>query len=152
MEEQLRQTESRYRTLVERMPAVVYIQEIGSPNGAMYMSPQIETLTGYAPEECKDPDVRWAMVHPDDRQWLQSRDGQSGKPGEVVTTEYRVLHRAGRVVWVRNESVLVEDEESGSRYWQGFMLDITERKCVEEELKESEERYRLVARATNEVI
>jgi diguanylate cyclase (GGDEF)-like protein/PAS domain S-box-containing protein len=152
MEERLRQTESRYRTLVERMPAVVYIQEIGSPNGAMYMSPQIETLTGYAPEECKDPDVRWAMVHPDDRQWLQSRDGQSGKPGEVVTTEYRVLHRDGRVVWVRNESVLVEDEESGSRYWQGFMLDITERKCVEEELKESEERYRLVARATNEVI
>ncbi|MDQ5826910.1 MAG: PAS domain-containing protein, partial [Chloroflexota bacterium] len=111
------------------------------------------TLTGYSPEECKDPDLRWAMVHPDEREWLQqSGDEQTGEPGEVFATEYRVLHRDGRVVWVRNESVLIEDEESGSRYWQGFMLDITERKRAEEELKDSEERYRLVARATNEVI
>jgi PAS domain S-box-containing protein len=46
-EERLRETEQRYRALVERMPAVVYIQEIGSPDGAMYMSPQIETLVAY---------------------------------------------------------------------------------------------------------
>src|SRR3712207_9435730 len=58
-EERLRQAESRYRTLVERMPAVVYIQEIGSPDSALYMSPQTETLTGYSPEECKDRDLRW---------------------------------------------------------------------------------------------
>jgi diguanylate cyclase (GGDEF)-like protein/PAS domain S-box-containing protein len=130
-EQRLREAEARYRTLVERMPAVVYIQEIGSSESAMYMSPQIETLTGYSPEECKDSDLRWRMVHPDDRGWMQAEDERSGEPGEVFTTEYRVLHRDGRTVWVRNESVLVE-EESGSRYWQGFMVDITERKRAEE--------------------
>jgi diguanylate cyclase (GGDEF)-like protein/PAS domain S-box-containing protein len=135
VEERLREAEKRYLTLVERVPAVVYIQEIGSPDSALYMSPQIETLTGYSPEECKDPDLRWGMVHPDDREWLQSEDQRTGEPGEVFTTEYRVLHRDGRVVWVRNESVMVEDEANGSRYWQGFMLDITERKTLEEELR-----------------
>jgi diguanylate cyclase (GGDEF)-like protein/PAS domain S-box-containing protein len=134
-EERLRQTEARYRTLVERMPAVTYIQEIGSPDSAMYMSPQIETLTGYSPEECKDPDLRWLLVHPDDREWMQAEDERTGEPGEVFTTEYRVLHRDGRTVWVHNESVLVEEEESGSRYWQGFMVDITERKRAEERLQ-----------------
>jgi diguanylate cyclase (GGDEF)-like protein/PAS domain S-box-containing protein len=133
-EEHLRETEQRYRALVERVPAVVYIQEIGSPDSAMYMSPQMETLTGYSPEECKDPDLRWRMVHPDDRERMQSEDERAVEPGEVSTTEYRVVHRDGRVVWVRNEAVMVE-EANGLRYWQGFMIDITERKRIEEQLK-----------------
>jgi len=148
----LREAEQRYRALVEKVPAVVYVQEIGSPDSAMYMSPQIQTLTGYSPDDCKDPDLRWRMVHPDDRERMRSEDEQTGRPGEVFTTEYRILHRDGRTVWVRNESVVIEDEASGSRYWQGFMLDITERKEAGEALRKSEERYRLVARATDETI
>src|SRR5215216_2133640 len=140
--ESQQQAEASYRALVERMPAVVYIQEIGSSDSAMYMSPQIENLTGYSPEECKDPDLRWRMVHPDDRERLQSEDERTGEPGEVFITEYRVVRRDGRVVWVRNESVIVEDEPSGSRYWQGFMLDITERKQAEEELRETARLFR----------
>jgi diguanylate cyclase (GGDEF)-like protein/PAS domain S-box-containing protein len=135
VEERLREAEQKYHTLVERVPAVVYIQEIGSPDSALYMSPQIQNLMGYSPEECKDPDLRWDMVHPDDRERMQSEDQRDVEPGEVFATEYRVLHRDGRTVWVRNESVMIEDEEGGSRYWQGFMLDITERKTLEEELR-----------------
>ncbi len=152
VEQRLREAEQRYRALVEQAPAVVYMQEIGSPDAAMYMSPRIEDLTGYSPEDCKDPDLRWRMVHPEDRERMQSEDERSVEPGEVVTTEYRVIHRDGRVVWVRNESVIVEEEPGGSRYWQGFMLDITERKKAEEALRRSEERYRLVAQATDETI
>jgi diguanylate cyclase (GGDEF)-like protein/PAS domain S-box-containing protein len=137
-EKRLQQAESRYRSLVERMPAVTYIQEIGSPDSAMYMSPQIEALTGYSPEECKDPDLRWGMVHPDDRKRLQAEDERTLTPGEVYTTEYRTVHRDGHTVWVRNEAVVVADEADGSRYWQGFMLNITERKRAEEALRRSE--------------
>jgi diguanylate cyclase (GGDEF)-like protein/PAS domain S-box-containing protein len=137
-----KRAEERYRTLVERVPAVVYLQEIGSPDSTMYMSPQIETLTGYTPEECKEPDLTWRMVHPEDREQMQTEDERTGEPGEVFASEYRVVHRDGRTVWVRNESVLVEDEVTGSRYWQGFMLDITERKRAEEKIRNAEERYR----------
>ena len=151
-ERRLRETEHRYRALVEKVPAVVYLQEIGGPDSAMYMSPRLEALTGYSPEDCKDPALRWRMVHPADRERMRSEDERPAKPGEVVTTEYRVLHRDGHTVWVRNESVVVEDEVTGSRFWQGFMLDITEAKKAEEALTKSEERYRLVARATDETI
>ena len=152
-ERRLRGAENRYRALVEKVPAVVYLQEIGGPDAAMYMSPKLESLTGYSPEDLRrNPELRWLMVHPEDRKRMQSEDEREAQPGEVITTEYRVVHRDGHTVWVRNESVVVEDEETGSRYWQGFMLDITEAKKAEEALRESEERYRLVARATDETI
>src|ERR671910_1871453 len=151
-EKKLREAEHRYRALVENVPAVVYLQKIGGPDTAMYMSPRIEALTGYSPEDCRDPELRWLMVHPEDRERMQSEDESPVRPGEVITTEYRVVHRDGHTVWVRNESVVVEDDVTGSRFWQGFMLDITEAKKAEEALRKSEERYRLVARATDETI
>src|SRR5215203_925997 len=151
-ERKLREAEQRYRTLVEQVPAVVYIQEIGSPASAIYMSPQIETLTGYSPEDCKDPDLRWDMVHPDDREWLQDEDERTGEPGEIFTTEYRVVHRDGHTKWVRNESVMVEDEVSGTRYWQGFMLEITERKTFEEALERLSRQHEMVLKSAGEGI
>jgi PAS domain S-box-containing protein len=151
-ERKLREAEQRYRTLIEQGPAVVYIQEIGSPDSAIYMSPQIETLTGYSPEECKDPALRWDMVHPEDREWLQAEDERTGEPGKVFTTEYRVVHRDGGTKWVRNESVLIEDEMSGTRYWQGFMLDITERKAFEEALERLSRRHEMVLKSAGEGI
>jgi diguanylate cyclase (GGDEF)-like protein/PAS domain S-box-containing protein len=151
-ERKLREAEQRYRTLIEQGPAVVYIQEIGSPDSAIYMSPQIETLTGYSPEECKDPALRWGMVHPEEREWLQAEDGRTGEPGQIFTTEYRVVHRDGGTKWVHNESVLIEDEMSGTRYWQGFMLDITERKTFEEALERLSRQHEMVLKSAGEGI
>jgi PAS domain S-box-containing protein len=82
-ERRLRRAEERYRRLVEQVPAVVYVQEIGSPDSALYMSPRIEALTGYTPEECQEPDLRWRMVHPEDRERMRSEDERTGEPGEV---------------------------------------------------------------------
>src|SRR5829696_7566719 len=151
-ERKLREAEQRYRTLIEQGPAVVYIQEIGSLDSAIYMSPQIETLTGYSPEECKDPALRWSMVHPEDREWLQAEDERTGEPGKIFTTEYRVVHRDGSTKWVRNESVLIEDEMSGTRYWQGFMLEITERKTFEEALERLSRQHEMVLKSAGEGI
>jgi len=92
------------------------------------------------------------MVHPEDREWLQAEDERTGEPGKIFTTEYRVVHRDGGTKWVRNESVLIEDEMSGTRYWQGFMLEITERKTFEEALERLSRQHEMVLKSAGEGI
>ncbi|MGH3106852.1 MAG: PAS domain S-box protein, partial [Rubrobacteraceae bacterium] len=157
-ETRLREAEERYRTLVEQVPAVIYVQQVAADrskgtNPTVYASPQIEEQTGYPPQAFEeDPELRIELLHPDDREWVLAEDERTDETGEPFKVEYRSIRRDGRVVWIRDEAFLVRDEEGSPSYWQGIRLDITDRKAAEEALRESEERYRLVARATNEVI
>ena len=134
-EEKRREVEARYRTLVEQIPAVTYIQEVEHNDTAMYVSPQIEDLTGYSPEDYYSIEELWyGATHPDDRERVLAEDDRTDETGEPFVMEYRIIHRDGHVVWVRDEAVLVADAEGRPRFWQGVMSNITERKELEERL------------------
>ncbi len=134
-EGKLQETETRYRTLVEQIPAVTYIQEIGHSDTAEYVSPQIEAITGYSPEEFKDSPTLWYdVVHSEDRERVKAEDERTDLDGETFEMEYRMIHRDGREVWVRDEAVLVRDDAGELLFWQGVMFDITDRKALEAQL------------------
>jgi PAS domain S-box-containing protein len=151
-EEALIMSEERYRTLVEQLPAVTYMQEI--ENGTLaYISPQIEGVLGYSPEEyLANPDLRSRTIHPEDRGWVLQEDIRTDETGEPYSVEYRRTSRDGRVVWVREEAVLVRDSEGRPLFWQGILMDVTERKHQEEALRQSETLYRTVVEQAEENI
>ena len=133
-EERLRESEERYRTLVERIPAIVYVQEPGEPSRTTYVSPQNEEILGYSPEEClADPDHWIKILHPDDRERVLAEDRRTNRSGSFFAMEYRQFARDGRVVWIRDEAALVRSAEGESLYWLGVQTDITERMQAEEE-------------------
>src|SRR5215204_1685087 len=140
-----KRAETRFRALVEQIPAVTYIQ---SPSGAKpleYVSPQIEDMLGYSPRtEAIDDEFLIGMLHPDDRERFLAEDTRTDETGEPFKVEYRQFAKDGRMVWVRDEAVLVRDEEGRPLYWLGVQYDITEQKRVEEALRQSEELYRTV--------
>ena len=136
VEEALRTSEARFRALVERIPAITYIEAIDSEEPAteiLYVSPQIEAMFGYSPEEWMvDPELFSTHLHPEDRERVFSEDARTETTGEPFRMEYRQYARDGRVVWVRDEAVLVNDEDGEPLYWLGVQLDITEHKRFEE--------------------
>ena|GEM_PF-579517 len=142
-EKRVRETDVRYRTLVEQLPAVTYVQEPFGDKRVTYVSPQTESVLGYpADREMLDPDHWLNIMHPDDRERVFEEDRRTDDTGEPFRAEYRQFASDGRMVWVRDEATLVLDEEGRPLYWQGIQYDVTEEKLVEEELRRSEERYR----------
>src|SRR5919112_1628435 len=151
-EEALIMSEERYRTLVEQLPTVTYMQEIENATLA-YVSPQIESVLGYSPEEyLANPGLRSQTIHPEDRGWVLQEDIRTDETGEPYSVEYRRISRDGRVVWVREEAVLVRDSEGRPLFWQGILMDVTERKHQEEALRQSEALYRTVVEQAEENI
>jgi diguanylate cyclase (GGDEF)-like protein/PAS domain S-box-containing protein len=131
-----REAEERYRTLVERMPAITYIEEVADTQSTLYMSPQIEDLLGYPQQEWLGDLDHWKQhIHPEDRERVLAEDAHSNLTGDPFKTEYRLLHRDGGVVWVHDEAVLVERVAGRGWVWEGVITDVTERKALEEQLE-----------------
>jgi two-component system sensor histidine kinase UhpB len=158
MEHNLVDAEARYRTLVEQIPAVTYVwdERRGTEDPALpYVSPQIEQMLGFSPEEfMADARLWWRRIHPDERESVIAEGARAAKAGEHFSMEYRMESRDGRVVWVRDEAAPLVQEGTRVLLYQGVLLDITERKRMEGELltrweeqqKTNAERKRMLAR------
>jgi diguanylate cyclase (GGDEF)-like protein/PAS domain S-box-containing protein len=142
-EDRLKEAEKRYRMLVERIPAITYIQEIRRNSETVYVSPQVMDIMGYTPEECTStPDFWIRILHPDDREAVQAEDLRTNETGEPFVMEYRRFAKDGRLVWIRDEATLVKNEVGEPLYWLGVQIDITERKRAETRLGDAEQRFR----------
>ena len=152
----LKEAEARFRTLVEHIPAMTYMEAAdnkGRETDFLYMSPQIEAVLGYSPAEwMADPELFARTLHPDDRERVLEEDARTARTGEPFKMEYRHLARDGSVVWMRDEAVLVRDHEGEPLYWLGVQFDITDRRETEEALRQSEGRYRTVVKQAAEGI
>src|SRR5271155_2436276 len=136
---QLRAAEDRYRTLVERLPAITYIAELGASGPWHYVSPQIETMLGFSPSEWLSDPMNWMNhIHPEDREVALAAEKLFQETHELFQAEYRMCARDGRLLWFRDEGVLLQQTEGAGLLMQGVMYDITERKRLEDQLRHSQ--------------
>ena len=146
-EEQLGSAESKYRALVENIPAITYRQTLEGDPELFYISPQVEAAFGYTLEEwARTPDFWMDRIHPDDRPRVQEADVETDRTGEPFDLEYRFRRADGEYVWIHDQATMVRDADGRPGFWQGFMLDVTGRKLAEEQLERSLEVEREAAR------
>jgi PAS domain S-box-containing protein len=145
-EERARTSEARYGALVDQIPAIVYSEHpTADALGLMFINERVEHLLGISREEwLADPGVWLASIHPEDRERVRAENERVEATGEPFEAEYRMIARDGRVRWFADRAVLVLAADGRPAYWQGVMLDITDRKRAEAERSEAEERYRVL--------
>ena len=136
--------EGEYQSLVERQPGVVYMAEPGPTGRWHFVSPQLEAMLGYTPEEwMADPELWACSIHPDDRDAVLVADTAAAEPGMPRRFEYRLCTRDDRVIWVLDDSTLT-DGPDGQPVLQGLLVDITAAKLSEEAMVASEEQQRMI--------
>jgi len=139
-EQKLRESERRMRHLVESAGVVSYTWDIEAKRYG-YIGPQVERLFGHSPEQWLDT-ARWIqLLHPDDRARVEGRLQEFLRQPSGGSMEYRMLKPDGSVVWVR-DIIKVETDETGRRVGYGTVVDVTDSKLREGQLRESEHRLR----------
>jgi len=133
-----RKTQTKLQNLIETIPAVVYIAKLDEVRSTEYVSPQIKNLLGFSAEEwLADPELWYKQIHPEDRSRVMQEFFQSYITQEPQRKEYRIKSKSGYFIWVRDESIIIEGEIGEANFSQGVIIDITECKKAEVELKES---------------
>jgi diguanylate cyclase (GGDEF)-like protein/PAS domain S-box-containing protein len=127
----------RYRTLIEQLPLVVYLDEVDSISSNIFTSRQIEPILGYSVEEwATDPELFTRLLHPEDRERVLAAHVRTHETHEPLSLEYRLISRDGRVVHLRDEGVIVVDEHGKPLYLHGYLLDITREREAEQQLRQ----------------
>jgi diguanylate cyclase (GGDEF)-like protein/PAS domain S-box-containing protein len=127
----------RYRTLIEQLPLVVYVDALDEVSSNIFTSRQIEPLLGYSVEEWKtEADLFARLLHPEDRERVLAAHAHVHETHEPLSIEYRLIARDGRVVWLRDEGVVVLDDDGQPLNVQGYLLDITREREAEIQLRQ----------------
>jgi diguanylate cyclase (GGDEF)-like protein/PAS domain S-box-containing protein len=133
-------SDSRYRVLVESVPAAVYIDvaddDFAAGGKVSYMSPQIERILGYPPEAfIADPELWPALIHPSDLERTVAAYNEHWATKRPLRADYRMMARDGSVVWLHDEAYSMPVESStGRRVSQGLLVNTTDQKRLEERL------------------
>lgn len=152
-QELLREAETRFRLLVETIPGVAYIAEPGESGAWLYISPRLEELLGYPPEDwIADPHAWIELIHPDDRsRVLEDEEGWIDTTGGVHVGEYRLRGSDGRYRWIRDAATARPGDSPGAKaVWFGVLSDITESRDAQEALSRSEHLLRTVLETAHE--
>ena len=141
-EENLRASEDRYRTLVEQLPVVVYVDSDEVPSRSLYVSPNAGSVLGTPADAYRQLGAGWVdQIHHDDRRRFDLEWTAAVDLGVTFDSEYRFVGPGGRVTWVHDRSWPVTAAD-GDRHWQGILVDITAQREVEAELEAAQARYR----------
>ena len=151
-EQVLVEVRQRFLRLLETIDGVVWEAERGVGN--TFLSPQVERLFGFTVEEWRsDPGFWRSRVHPDDLPAAVAIDDAAYNATRSYAYEmsYRLIAKSGKIVWVRDLCRAVVEAGQPNRMI-GLMIDVTQQKNTELELQQSDNRYSLATRGSNDGI
>ena len=142
MESALQASEQQFRSLIGNIPGISYRSKLDGDWPMVFVSEAVERVTGYpAPDFLGEPPRRvfGAMIHAEDRIRVAKETGAALREGRPYLVEYRLLHADGSVRWLWENGTGVRNEAGDVQWLDGVILDITERRQMEEALRAAKE-------------
>ncbi len=137
-ERELLAAETRFRLLVEQLPAITYMAGFGAEGDWSYVSPQIEAILGFTPTEwVADPKLWFRQLHPEDAAKVIGLEETCRMSGQPYSAEYRLQAKDGKYHWFTDIATVVRNA-NGIESLQGVMTDVTETKMLEAQFRQSQ--------------
>ncbi|MBY8985429.1 MAG: PAS domain S-box protein [Candidatus Lokiarchaeota archaeon] len=141
-EQKLKESEERFKYLVSSSPTILYTSKVSGDYGATFISNNVQKKWGYSSEDFINDSEFWLNhIHPDDKEYVLSTLSKLFEE-EHTKYDYRFKLNDGSYRWMQDEHTLIKDKEGNPFETIGSVIDINDRKEVEQKLIESEERYR----------
>jgi PAS domain S-box-containing protein len=146
VQEQLRESEKKFRNLVANVPGAVY--RSNEQGTIEFISDKVQMICGYPPSDLIDNRVRTfaSLVLPDDLDRVRKVVAACSPDVPEIDVEYRILCANGSIRWIHDRAVATYEEKGELRWTDGVIVDITDRKRAEEALRENEARAQQVQR------
>ncbi len=143
----LHESESRFRSIVSSVPGVVYRCDMDPHWTMRFISEGVARLTGYTRDAFFAPTgITWAnLIHPADRAMVEQTVAAAVARDEPFVVEYRLRHRDGSARWMFEQGRAVRGGDGRVLYLEGVILDATDQHEAAEALRESEQRFRVLA-------
>jgi sigma-B regulation protein RsbU (phosphoserine phosphatase) len=137
--------------IVDRSPVILFRRIAGENPQLEYISENLRQF-GYTPEQFYNGEIHFReIVHPDDQERLSAEVKRHADADvEEYTMFYRCVTRSGETRWVEDQTSVVRNSAGIKTHNQGILIDITERKIAEDELKKSEEKFRRIVETAAE--
>ena len=142
----LQESETRFKSLVNNIPGVVFRCLLDGNYTMIYLSDAIKALSGYPADDFLGPESKRKLsdlIHQEDRQQILETTTKAVKEKKPFFNEYRVIDKSGKTHWVYAKGQAIFHENGDPLYLDGTIFDDTERKTYEEALRRSEERFAL---------
>lgn len=141
---EVRSLNARLQHLLTATPAIIFSCRVDQDHGTTFISENVRSILGYAPEAIIQDSTFWINhIHPDDVEGLLSKASQLFET-PVHTHEYRFLHADGHYCWLYEQLSLIRNESGEPEEVVGYRIDISDIKQSEAALRQSEARFRTI--------
>ncbi len=150
VEQAMKESEHRFRSLIAQSPAGVYLAS-SKTGECTYTNRALQRISGLS-EEASLGRGWYSIIHPDDQERVIAAAAEARQTHKPFDEEFRIVLNDGSVKYIHTNSAPLRSTDGGSMENVGLVLDITQRKLAEQKLLSSEGRYRALLHAVPDLI